>query len=296
MNLLQFIKKFPNEQSCKAHFIESRIQQGIECKKCSTIEHYWLKSKCQFQCKRCKFRTTLRSGTILQSSKLPYKYWYITAHLMSSTKKGFSAHEVQRQLGHNRYEPIWLMMQKVRTAMGKSERNSVLKGMVEMDEAYISTHTPKKLKERLKRGKGSQKKQKIMVMAESFPLENNQGFTSKFCGKFSMQVNKSELKEAVNEMVSKTINSKTILFTDMAKSYVDLNKIVDTHIMEKSSVSWDSTLQWSHIAIANLKRNLLGVYHFVKNENLQGYLDEFCYKLNRRKQKDLFQNLILDLI
>ena len=93
------------------------------------------------------------------------------------SKKGFSAHEVQRQLGHNRYEPIWLMMQKVRTAMGKSERNSVLKGMVEMDEAYISTHTPKKLKERLKRGKGSQKKQKIMVMAESFPLENNQGFT-----------------------------------------------------------------------------------------------------------------------
>ena len=125
MNLLQFIKKFPNEQSCKTHFIESRIQQGIECKKCSTIEHYWLKSKCQFQCKRCKFRTTLRSGTILQSSKLPYKYWYITAYLMSSTKKGFSAHEVQRQLGHNRYEPIWLMMQKVRTAMGKSERNSV---------------------------------------------------------------------------------------------------------------------------------------------------------------------------
>jgi hypothetical protein len=111
-----------------------------------------------------------------------------------------------------------------------------------------------------------------------------------------MQVNKRKFKEAMNEMVSKTINSKTILFTYMAKSYGDLNKIVDTHIMGKSSVSWDNTLQWSHIAIANLKRNLLWVYHFVKNEYLQGYLDEFCYKLNRRKQKDLFQNLILDLI
>ena len=296
MNLLQFIKKFPDESSCKSHFIESRKRQGIVCKKCNNKDYYWLQSKEQFQCKACSFRTTLRSGTILQSSKLPYKYWYVVAHLMSSTKKGFSAHEVQRQLGHNRYEPIWLMMRKVRSAMGNAERSSVLKGMVEMDEAYISTHTPKKLKERLKRGKGSQKKQKIMVMAESFPLENNKGITSKFCGQFSMQVNKSELKDAVNEMVSKTINSKTILFTDMAKSYVDLNKIVDTHIMEKSSVSWDSTLQWSHIAIANLKRNLLGVYHFVKNEYLQGYLDEFCYKLNRRKQKDLFQNLIFDLI
>lgn len=296
MNLLEFIKKFPDENSCKSHFLESRKQQGLVCKKCLHTEHYWLKGKEQFQCKSCGFRTTLRSGTILQSSKLPYKYWYVVAHLMSSTKKGFSAHEVQRQLGHNRYEPIWLMMRKIRTAMGKAEQNTTLKGMVEMDEAYISTYTPRKIKERLKRGKGSQKKQKIMVMAESFPLENHKGLASRFCGQFSMQVNKSELKEAVNEMVSKTINSKTILFTDMAKSYVDLNKIVETHIMEKSSVSWDSTLQWSHIAIANLKRNLLGVYHFVKNEYLQGYLDEFCYKLNRRKQKDLFQNLIFDLI
>tara|TARA_B110000116_G_C16659290_1_gene500964 strand:+ start:77 stop:967 length:891 start_codon:yes stop_codon:yes gene_type:complete len=296
MNLLQFIKKFPNEISCKTHFIESRKRQGIVCKKCSNTQHYWLQGKEQFQCKSCKFRSTLRSGTILQSSKLPFKYWYVATHLMSSTKKGFSAHEVQRQLGHNRYEPIWLMMGKIRTAMGKSERNNILKGMVEMDEAYISTHTSKQTKKCLKRGKGSQKKQKIIVMAESFPLENNKGLVSRFCGQFSMQVNKSEFKQAVNEMVSKTINSKTILFTDMAKSYVDLNKIVDTHIMEKSSISWDSTLQWSHIAIANLKRNLLGVYHFVKNEYLQGYLDEFCYKLNRRKQKDLFQNLIFDLI
>tara|TARA_B110000967_G_scaffold169252_1_gene178612 strand:+ start:1254 stop:1424 length:171 start_codon:yes stop_codon:yes gene_type:complete len=56
-----------------------------------------------------------------------------------------------------------------------------------------------------------------MVMAESFLLGNNEGLSSRFCGNFSMQANKSELKESVYEMVSKTINSKTILFTDMAK-------------------------------------------------------------------------------
>ena len=55
-----------------------------------------------------------------------------------------------------------------------------------------------------------------------------------------------------------------MLFTDMAKYYVDLKRILDTHIMEKYSVSWDSTLQSSHIAIANLKHNLLSAYHFVK--------------------------------
>ena len=81
----------------------------------------------------------------MHNSKLTFQTWFKAMTLISGTKKSFSAKEVQRQLGHNRYEPIWLMMQKVRTAMGKSERNSVLKGIVEIDEAYISTHTPKKL-------------------------------------------------------------------------------------------------------------------------------------------------------
>lgn len=55
----------------------------------------------------------------MQDSNLPFRTWFIVIHLMTSTKKGFSAKEVQRQLGHNRYEPIWYMMQKIRTAMGE---------------------------------------------------------------------------------------------------------------------------------------------------------------------------------
>ena len=64
---------------------------------------------------------------------------------MTITKKGVSVNEVLRQLGHNSYEPIWFMMRKAILAMGKAEWNSVLKGIVEIDEAYIYTHTPKKL-------------------------------------------------------------------------------------------------------------------------------------------------------
>lgn len=52
--------------------------------------------------------------------------------------------------------------------------------------------------------------------------------------------------------------------------------------MEKSSKETNDTLKWVHIAISNAKRNLLGVYHKVKGKYLQLYLDEFCYKLNRR--------------
>ena len=57
----------------------------------------------------------------MHKSKLPYRYWFITMHLLTSTKKGLSAKEIQRQLGHNRYAPIWHMDHKLRLAMGKRE-------------------------------------------------------------------------------------------------------------------------------------------------------------------------------
>ena len=73
------------------------------------------------------------------------------------------------------------------------------------------------------------------------------------------------------------------MFSDKSTSYVHIADLVETHIMEKSTKeTTNETLKWVHIAISNAKRNLLGVYHKVKGKYLQLYLDEFCYKLNRR--------------
>ena len=295
MNLIEFIKQFPNEQACREHFKDYRLHKGIACKKCGHKEHYWLAGKEQFQCKQCRFRTTLRSGTVLESSKLPFWYWYLAMHLMSSTKKGFSAHEVRRQLGHKRYEPIWLMMKKIRTFMGKSEEAKTLKGMVELDDAYFSTSTAKRARRKLKRGKGSQKKSKVTVMAESFPLEVN-GRKERFCGQFKMKVNPSEDRHSANQVVDKNIDPDSVLFTDQSTGYVDLKNLVDVHVSFKSDYEGVNELKWVHIAIANAKRTLLGIYHVIKEKYLQYYLDEFCFKLNRRYSSNLFDNLVLSVV
>lgn len=295
MNLLSFITQFPSETSCKEHFRDHRFAKGVFCKKCQGSDHYWLNGKEQFQCKVCKFRTTLRSGTILESSKLSYRYWYIAMHLMISTKKGFSAHEVKRQLGHNRYEPIWLMMKKIRIAMGKADDHQKLMDMVEFDDAYFSTSTPKRLRKRLKRGKGSQKKSKVTVMAESIPLEVD-GRTQNYCGHFKMKVNNSETKSATQQVVESSIDKGSVVFTDQSTSYVDLKNLIDLHVSYKSSKEGVDELKWVHIAITNAKRNLLGIYHVIKEKYLQHYLDEFCFKLNRRYNPKVFDNLVISLI
>lgn len=64
-------------------------------------------------------------------------------YLMSLTKKGFSALEVQRLIGHKRYEPIWLMMQKVRIIMGHRDDKYSLDGFIEMDEGFFEGHRKK---------------------------------------------------------------------------------------------------------------------------------------------------------
>ena len=94
MTLIDFLTHFPDEESCKQKFKAYRDQVGVVCPKCGGSSHYWKKDKEQYECKHCKTRITLKSGTVMHKSKLPFRYWFIAMHLLTSTKKTFSAKEI----------------------------------------------------------------------------------------------------------------------------------------------------------------------------------------------------------
>lgn len=294
MTVLEFVDMFPDEQSCRDDFKVKREKEGVICKKCQNVDHYWLLSKEQWECKRCYFRTTLRSGSVMESSKLPVRTWYLAMMFMTFTKKGISAKELQRQLKYKRYNTIWALMHKIRNAMGNRENLYTVEGMVEFDEGYFSIATPEGMK--LKRGKGSQKKQNVGVMAESTFLEDIEtGMVSKRMGYVKMKVLESHKTESITDVVQESIDEKSIVFTDKANTYLDIANYVEMHVSTKSTnETTATTLKWVHIAISNAKRTLLGIYHKIKGKYLQFYLDEFCYKLNRRFFGDrLFDRLTL---
>jgi len=143
MKLLEFYKHYPDEQSCRDAFKNKREQEGIRCKKCGNTAHYWKKNREEWECKKCSYRTRLRAGTVMHSSKLPFLYWFIAMHMITSTKKSISAKELQRQLGHKRYEPIWAMLHKLRLVMGYRDSNYTLEGEVELDEGFFETVSKK---------------------------------------------------------------------------------------------------------------------------------------------------------
>jgi hypothetical protein len=94
MNIINFINRFPDEASCIEFIKEQRIQQGIICKKCSGCKYFWLENKRCFQCSSCGFRTSIKSGTVMESSNLPVSIWMIAITYITATKKGFSAAEL----------------------------------------------------------------------------------------------------------------------------------------------------------------------------------------------------------
>lgn len=297
MKIYEFSQKFPDETSCRMHFKELRENEGITCKKCLCTKHYWLESKWQWQCSKCRFRATLRSGTIMESAKLSFYKWYLCMASMSSTKKGISALEMQRQLGHNRYRTIWVLMHKIRAGMGKRDDKYVLIGGVELDEGYFEKTAPKKVK--LKRGRGSQSKSNVAVMAESTPLENIEtGEKTSHFRYAKTKVLTSHKASEINDIIKKSINKSSIIITDKSTSYEDFSKMFETHISFKSDKTvTKTTLKWVHVTISNAKRNLLGVYHMVSNTYLQNYLNEFCYRLNRRYfGENIFNRMIIAVV
>ena len=236
---------------------------------------------------------------MMENYKLPLRKWYLAMAFMSFSKKGISAAEMQRQLNHSRYETIWVMMHRIRKAMGKRDSLYELTGMVEFDEAYFETETSEKDKQNLKRGRGSQRQQNVAVAAESIPLEDLEtGKKGKHCRYFKMKVLEGQGAKEINGFIGQNISNESIVFSDKSTSYFDIADYVEVHVTEKSTKeTTKTTLQWVHIAISNAKRTLLGIYHKIKGKYLQLYLDEFCYKLNRRYFGDrLFDRLTVAVV
>lgn len=295
MNIFSFSANFGSEQACIDHFKSERDKQGVVCK-CGHTEHYWIKSRLSYECKKCRKRMTLRSGTIMQSSNLPFLVWYKTMFLLTATKKGFSSKEIQKQLGLKRYEPVWAMVHKLRKAMGNRDARYTLEGMIEMDEGYFTVESSEIEQSKGIRGRGAAGKKNVAIMAESTVLEDiHTGKKERQARFFKAKVLENHKSEQINELVGESIDEKSIVFTDKSTSYLDISDLVELHVTEKSNKeTTQETLKWVHITISNAKRNFLGNYHKIKGKYLQLYLNEFIYKLNRRYFGDkLFDRLVI---
>ena len=137
----EFENRFPigDEDACKAYLKARRWPEGVRCPRCGNPAVYDLPSrKWHWQCEKCApdgYRFSILVQTIFENTNKPLRDWFKVVHLMTTSKKGISALQIQRQMGFGSYKTAHGMCHKIRAAMVEPEQK--LGGIVEVDETWV---------------------------------------------------------------------------------------------------------------------------------------------------------------
>jgi len=300
MNIKNFFYQFATESACRLYFKSQRESKGIVCRKCGGIHHYWIDSLNRWQCKDCRKSISLKCGTVMENSNLPYKTWLWGIYFSTLTKKGFSSLEMQRLLGHSRYESVWLMMHKIRVMMGARDEKYKLDKFIEMDEGYFPAYRKKENNDGLVSVPAKELDRNVtaIVAVSATPLsgvESKEGRPNSIPHYIKINVVEALAKIDIEYETKKMVSKNATVMTDGKTAYKVLENIAKKHksVVVKDKTEVSKIFPWVHIAISNVKKKILGLHHSVKDIYMQNYLNEFCYKFNRRKQgKDLFHSFL----
>jgi transposase-like protein len=277
-NLINLAKHFSDEASAHALLAGLRWPAGACCPKCGGADPYKLTPKASgknparqglYKCSQCKKQFSTTTGTIFEASHVALSKWLLAIHLMASSKKGMSAHQLHRMLGVT-YRAAWFMMHRLRFAMATPDGIlAKLDGIVEVDETYIGARN----KRGTPRGRAGVTSHKAPVVAlverggrvRAFPMPRVTGVNMRAALKEHLDPNATVMTDelavynVVNNREHHTIKHKL-------GQYV--NGQVHTNTVEGF--------------FSLLKRGIVGSFHHVSKGHLHRYCDEFAFRYNTR--------------
>jgi len=283
-----FVKQFPDDDTCLEYLKNTRWPDGIYCEKCQRVtKHHRITKRKVYSCDFCGTHVSPTAGTIFHKSSTSLHLWFYAMYLMTSTRCGISAKQLERELGVT-YKAAWRIAKEIRQVlMAQTEEQLGRAEGVELDETYIGGKGENMHKAKRARlgGRGTVGKipvwgaveRKGKVVAVTVP--NVDGVT-------------------LLPYVRKHVIPATTVYTDEMGAYKYLGDNGYNHKkinhMEKVYVSGDihtNTIEgfWSLV-----KRGIGGVYHAVSAKHLQGYLNEYAWRYNHRNGGQvMFETLLL---
>jgi transposase-like protein len=220
------------------------------------------------------------AGSIFEKSSTSLRTWFYAMYLMSATRCGISAKQIQRETGVT-YKTAWRMFKQIRTLM--SDDVSLEGEAVEMDETYVGGY---RRNGRPGRASGTAQEKAIVIGA----VERG--------GKVVALVSNDVTKKTLHGIAKEYILPGSIVYTDHFHAYMGLEKVngyQHRRINHSAGVyvvgeTHTQTIEgfWSLI-----KRGIGGVYHSVSKKYLQTYLDEYSFRYNRRNDdQPMFTSLL----
>jgi len=269
---IEFNEVFSSEDACAAYLESVRWPDGFVCPKCGGKEAWRVKVRPLMHCKSCGRQTSITAGTPLQGTRKPLRAWFHAMFLVSAQKTGTSAANVQRQVGLKSYGTAWTWLHKIRTCM-RLEGREKLEGRVEVDEGYVGGNEPGV------RGRHTETKSLVAVAAEDDGGDRR-------IGRIRLEAIPTASQEVLSGFVDENVEKGSTVRTDGLKGYAKLASVGVQHeptTVKGSGKTGSQLFPRVHLVLALLKRWLLGTFQGrVDAKHLQAYLDEFCFRFNRR--------------
>src|SRR5215207_8536713 len=141
-DLPTFITRFGSDEQCRDYLFRPRWPEGFRCRACGHDQAYALGRRNIYECTSCGQQHSLLKGTIFEQTKTGLAKWFLAIYLVTSSKGGIAATELQRQMGFGSYQTAWAWLYKIRKAMIRPDRER-LAARVEADETYVGTAQPR---------------------------------------------------------------------------------------------------------------------------------------------------------
>tara|TARA_R110002110_G_scaffold45692_8_gene139013 strand:+ start:1968 stop:2948 length:981 start_codon:yes stop_codon:yes gene_type:complete len=287
---------FQDEDKAREFLEKNRWPDGVYCPHCGEAEKVTsvqakakeAKAKTRkglYQCNSCRQQFTVTVGTVFERSHVPLNKWLLATFLLTSSKKGMSAHQLMRTLGLGSYRTAWFMAHRIREAM-KDEAGGLLGGnggIVEADETYFGAkfNKPKTRKDgapHKQRNGGIGGKRAVVSLVERG-------------GRVRSFHVKSADAETVRGIVRNNVDNDTHLRTDESALYKSFKGRFVSHETVKHSAG-------QYVRAGNIhtntiegyfsifKRGMTGIYQHCGEQHLQRYLAEFDFRYSNRAVSD----------
>ena len=279
-------KHFHDEEAARVWFESARWPEGPNCPHCGTIKHYATKKVGRYRCAEatCRKDYTVMTKSVMERSHAPLTAWAAAFHLYASSKKGFTAMQLQRHLGCQ-YNTAWFIHHRVMEAMRRGGLDLPPMGgpgeIVEADETYFGNVPESKRRTTTTTGRkftkggknGPSNKRAIVSLVErggnvrSFHVAVADG-------------------ETVAKIVNENVHRETRLHTDESRLYTKVGANFKAHETvvhsAKEYARGDVTTNSVEGFFSIFKRGMRGNYQHCAEKNLHRYLAEFDFRYNTR--------------
>lgn len=285
MTLIDVHEMFSSDAKCRELLKRLRWPLGPECPRCKGKAKPLNTSKDLLYCRDCDYQFTPTSGTIFHDSHLPLIKWFVCVYLLCESRKGMSANQMRRMLGVS-YKTAWYLCHRVRFSM-KQVDQQMLDGVVEMDETFVGGKRRNYFKQEY-----TPKSKEVVIGIRQ------RGGSLRFF--HAQDIKSGTLAKFIRENISRDLD---VFMTDEFSAYkpaVGMTMAASKHktVNHSSRVYVQGEVHTNTIesAFSLLKRGIVGTWHSISAKHLQAYLDEMCFRFDRRNQTDIWLDTLRHMV